>query len=561
MKKDRRGYIVFAFISAACIFFTLTGYRLSIEGNIEWSLWYTLRTVGISLAAGAAMGWLIVRLLQKHGTAAKTEEAWKKSRWDVLLSLPVSWGLMLLLWLPCFLAYFPAICAYDITVQMGQCGDGAWNDHHPFIHTWVLNAFWRFGRDILGNANMGIALLALLQMVLLSGAFALSIYLLKKRKCSKKILYLLLAFGCLYPFHMFMSISITKDTLFSPFFVMLVVLCCCILIDGKNTLRFGWQELALFFCILPVIWFRNNARYAVMLFVCVLGLMSIFGRRKRRLHVRLFLVNAAGCLVGLLVLSVAFRAANVTQGDRREMLSMPIQQLARTMYYHEEEIEPETRAFLGNVMLNESWKQYEPAIADPVKRNVYTGYIKDHFGEFIKIYMDLFLRYPGDFINAAMAVDAGYLYPFDTSCTTVNENGIDSGLGYVQTRWEGWIETFLQEYGITKASLLPGYKAFLERMVDTNAFVKWPVINLILLPGWQLWAYLYLAAVTWYRKQYKLLAPFAFLGGYFGTLLLGPVVQLRYIYPMTICLPFVVALVWLDWKKIQYGEREEELGA
>lgn len=546
MAERKRGYAVFTLLGMAIIFFTKTGYDLSKNGNIDWKMSYILSLLFITMAGGVILGILSVTLLRK----ARIKAVSKDAKETFLLKLPVSWTVIFLFWLPCFLAYYPAICAYDTPIQLGQCAAGMWNDHHPYIHTWVMNAFWQLGKGMFGNADTGMALYALFQMTVLSGAFAVSMLLLKRRRCRNTVLYLLLAFSCLYPYHMFMAVSVTKDSLFAPFLLLAAVLCYCILIDRRNELKWNKTDVALLISVLPAMWFRNNARYAVMLFVFLLLLVSIFGKREKKLYIRMFLVTAAGLLLGLVSLSVSYRAANVQQGDRREMLSMPIQQLARTMYYHEDSIEPETRQFLGNVMLNEAWKEYNPAISDPVKRNVYTGYIKNNFSGFIKIYLQLFLRYPGDFINAALAVDAGYLYPFDTSCMTVNMRAGEQGLGYVQTAWDA----SLSDYGITENPVFPWLHDFLEGIVSSNAFLKWPVVNLLFFPGWLIWVYLYTAAVLWYKRQYRKLIPLALVGGYFATLLLGPTVQLRYIYPVTICLPYILAAV--STEKRSKGEHD-----
>lgn len=558
MAKEKRGYVVFSLLGTALLFFILTGHDLYSSGNINWTAAYTLKTLGISLIAGILSGILSVQLLERLqkrnrpvvksrrnvalAKCVSEEQPGISSLWQKLLSFPVSWALIFLCWLPCFLAYYPAICAYDTPVQLGQCESGMWNDHHPYMHTWLINLFWQLGKKVFGSVNTGMALYALFQMLALSGAFAAGIYLLKKRKSEKTGLYLLLAFACLYPFHMFMGISVTKDSLFAASLLVTVALLYCVLLDGRNEIRWNKTDAALCLALLPALWFRNNARYAVLLFLALLLLMSLFGKKERKLWFRLLTVMAGGFFAGMLTLTVSYHAAGVQQGDRREMLSMPIQQLARTMYYHEEEMDEETRLFLGNVMLNESWRSYDPAISDPVKRNVYTGYIKNNFTGFLKTYLQLFLKYPGDYINAALALDAGYLYPFDISSAEVNLREEETGLGYVQTKWSEEV----YGYGLTPKPVLTGCQTFLEKLFGSNAYLKWPVINFLLMPGWLFWVYLYAAAILWYKRKYRLLAPFVLAGAYFATLLLGPAVQLRYLYPLTVCLPFVLAAVWKE---------------
>ncbi len=44
----------------------------------------------------------------------------------------------------------------------------------------------------------------------------------------------------------------------------------------------------------------------------------------------------------------------------------------------------------------------------------------------------------------------------------------------------------------------------------------------------------------WIRKKYLLLLPLSFVAGYYLTLVLGPTVQLRYLYPVMAAAPFVL---------------------
>jgi hypothetical protein len=43
------------------------------------------------------------------------------------------------------------------------------------------------------------------------------------------------------------------------------------------------------------------------------------------------------------------------------------------------------------------------------------------------------------------------------------------------------------------------------------------------------------------RKRFCL--PLAIVAGYYGTMLFGPTVQMRYVYPVMLALPYVLALV------------------
>ena len=59
--------------------------------------------------------------------------------------------------------------------------------------------------------------------------------------------------------------------------------------------------------------------------------------------------------------------------------------------------------------------------------------------------------------------------------------------------------------------------------------------------GFSVWILLLYIAWCIYKKQYKLLFPAAFLVGYWLTSLVGPVVLYRYVYPIMVSIPILIA--------------------
>ena len=253
--------------------------------------------------------------------------------------------------------------------------------------------------------------------------------------------------------------------------------------------------------------------------------------------------------MGSLCLSGLFRATHAEQGDRREMLSMPIQQLARCMLYHggvgelgadDGTMDEESRALINDFLLDEGYRLYRPEISDPVKSHANTYVVRYRTGDFIRTYLHLLGEYLGDFVNAALAVNAGYLYVDDISHAEVNRNGVDQGLGYVQTRW---VESELNPRGIYKDSKWEWLHEKMEKWADENAYLKVPVFKYLFVPGTFLWLYVMSGALLLARRKYAVCIPFVPVLGYYLTLFLGPTVQLRYLYPLMLALPFLAGFM------------------
>lgn len=567
-KIRKRDSIIYGIIGFLFCFFEFTGRTLAAQGNIVWTGDYVVRLLLSCVLGSVCLGALgvfladILRKLRELFSARKEENNRRfcEKTWQFWF---LCTALILLCWLPGYLAYYPGICAYDVTVQTGQIESGAYNDHHPIAHTLLLAGSMRMGEALFGDANTGLGLLVAVQMFCLAGALGWGLALLRRQGVNEKLVWCLLLLNMFYPFHMYMSVSVSKDVFFSVFFL-LQMLALYELIRRREA-GFGGCDVLFFVSALGMQLFRNNGRYAMLVLLVVLAAAPAFGKGGRRFWGRMLLDCAVSLVVGSLLLSGLFKVTGAEQGDRREMLSMPIQQLARCMLYHggvgvlpedDGSMEEQDKALINDFLLDESYREYRPDIADPVKRHTNTYVARYRAGDFIKTYLNLLCSYPGDFVNAALAVNAGYLYVGDESHAFINENGEDRGLGYVQTRW---VEAELNPRGLYKDSKWESLHELLEKWADENAYLRLPVLRYLFVPGVFLWLYLLLFGWLAVRKRYAECVPLALVGGYYLTLFLGPAVQLRYLYPLMIVLPYAAA-VCLRSRKHESSDAGMDIG-
>lgn len=551
------GYSIFGCMGFLCAFLWKTEWDLAMQGNILWTGNYVLKILTFSLIVGVLAGLGICFLIYgaaegkwtglsaKLYSRAQREQAGTIPLWKIFCG---SLLLTVLCWLPCYLAYYPGICSYDTTIQLGQIVDGPYIDHHPIAHTLLLKGFMQLGDVLMGSVNAGIGMYAAVQMLFLAGAFAYGVTQLYRYHMKKGWLILVQLYCMIYPFHWYMSVTTVKDTVFAAFFLLQMISFCVLLLEGRRLKLLNPHAVLFVIGTVGMILFRNNGKYAIMVLLVFLLLAVWRGKKERRLWCRLISYATVGFIIGNVLISALFSATHAEQGDRREMLSMPIQQLARTMIYHggvgvlaedDNTMAPEAKALINDFLLNESYKEYRPDISDPVKRHTNTYVARYRAKEFITTYLDLLVEYPGDYINAALAVNAGYFSPADVSHAVINENGRDRGLGYIQTRW---VENELNPRGIYKASMWEWLHEKLEAWADANAYLQIPVLKYLFVPGTYLWLYLIWTGYLLVHRKYRMLFPLCLVLGYYITLILGPTVQLRYIYPLMIVLPFIIYL-------------------
>ena len=558
----RKGAVLLCVLGCLFVFFAKTEKDLAAAGNILWTAGYIGSTLLWTIVLGCLLGgigiWGIYRVLLSDRTERDSRTGkytgyerltvWLQSRSGVQIFFG-SLLLFLLAWLPVYLAYYPGICSYDAPVQTGQIVEHYYFDHHPIVHTLLLQGMLWLGSHIFGSMNAGRALYTAVQMLLLAGSMAYGMLVLHRRGVAAGWQLVIQLLGMFFPFHWYMSVSMTKDTVFSAFLLLQLVSLVDLLWEDRNAWRPGIRDLLFAVGTVGMILFRNNGKYAMIVLLAFVFLTFCFGKKARKLWGRLLLVSGAAFCVGLFVLSAVFSATNAEQGDRREMLSMPIQQLSRCMIYHggvgvlaedDNTMDVADKALINDFILDEAYRDYDPGIADPVKRHTNTYVVRYRSGEFIRAYLRLLGKYPGDMINAALATDAGFLSPFDTTHADVNRVENRAGLSYVQTRWD---EDTLNDRGIYKDSKWPWLFTQLENWAENNSYLRIPVLKYLFVPGSYLWMYLALAAVLVIADRKRFCLPLAIVAGYYGTMLLGPTVQMRYVYPVMLALPYVLALV------------------
>lgn len=441
--------------------------------------------------------------------------------------------------MPVFLAYYPSVFAYDAEGQLYQVLAGDYSTHHPLLHTLFLGAFFRLGIAC-GSVSAGMAVHSVVQMALMACAFGWAVSFLYQRQISGRVRAALLLFFAVFPANSVLALSTTKDVLFAAFVLLYTlylyrIVCSQNPEDGQRAVvregeKAGGKEMAacVFWAVLMLL-FRNNAVYA---FVVSAPIVYIgLGGRTRRHYLYMTLLTLV--LYGACAFSLK-AVTHAQNGSPREMLSVPLQQMARTRVEAEEEIDPSIRQELEKYIPSEwVFAAYNPHLADPVKSR---AVIHDDPAGLIRTWIKLGLAHPAIYIDAFLDNSLGLWYLWDTSHAQVYGIGTESGFGYLSTD----NRVMPAGFEVEERSLLPGLRVFMERIVSDNAYSRIPVVRLLFAPALYWWL-LYLYIVTaFYRRKYRETLPIVFLTAYCLTLLLSPTVLARYIYPLMVTIPVIL---------------------
>lgn len=509
---------------------------------------FLLETAVLSVPS-AALAAFVLRGVKRRGMQTRSTASEKKGYWQMWLFYGV---VIFFCWLPVFLAYYPSVFAYDAEGQLYQVIAKDYSTHHPLLHTLFLGAFFKLG-GVVGSYQTGMALHSVVQMLLIAMAFAWALVWLYEERTPRWIRLILLLFFGLFPANSILALSTTKDVLFAALVLLYTLKLYRLVCSGDlRAARAGAGDWVAFVGLAVLtLMFRNNAVHAFVVSVPIvyIGLRE----RKRRAGSsveeteaqsgetdgavdRKWLLAAAAVLLlfGLAFLSLkaGTRAKN---GSPREMLSVPLQQMARVRVTAEERIDPAMQQELDKYIPAEwVFAAYNPHLADPVKNR---AVIHDDPAGLIKIWIRLGLRFPIIYVDAFLDNSLGMWYLWDTSHAEIYGIGTESGFGYLSTD----NRTMPAGCEIVERSFLPGLRAFMERFVSDNAYQKLPFVRLLFAPAlywWLLW--FYLVAAMYHRKNREAL-PAVFLIAYYLTLLLSPTVIVRYLYPLMVTTPVILS--------------------
>ena len=518
------------------------GARLAAHETIFGGAGYVLTYLAAAVCLAVPAASCIAPFLRNGTSSGEAERPLQKKH--PLWQAGLFYGMVIFLcWLPVFLAYYPSVFAYDAEGQLYQVIAGDYSTHHPLLHTLFLGAFFKLG-GVLGSYSAGMALHSIVQMILLAAAFAFVLSYLYEKGISRWQRMLLLAFYALFPTNSVLSLSTTKDVLFSALVLLYTMLLYYMICDKKMQVDKRDGAACVILSVLLLL-FRNNAVYA---FLVSMPLVYA-GYRKWQIGeekaqsasfgARTYLVLSIAALLFFAVCSAGLRAGtHAHSGSPREMLSVPLQQMARTRVKEEQRIDPALRKELEKYIPAEwVFAAYDPHLADPVKNR---AVIHDDPAGLIETWVKLGMRHLDVYVDAFLDNCVGCWYLEDISHAQIYGIGTESGFGYLSTD----NRTMPAGCEIIPHSYLPGLRSLLEKIVSDNQYQRIPVLRIIFAPAFYWWMLCIYMAVAVYRRKYIMLLPVCFLGAYYLTLLL-----LRYMYPFVVTVPAICCCMSRDLTK------------
>lgn len=432
-----------------------------------------------------------------------------------------TWGLIFVLWIPTFLALFPGAFVYDATDEYIEVISREFTMHHPLIHVLLLGGLTHMGEYLGLGANAGIAAYTLFQMAVVSFVFAYAIKLLQKWGFSKKYCFAWIIITGLFPVYPMYAVCSAKDTLFTAAFLMVTVL--LVEFAREKEYFFDRRMILLVVSATLMMLLRNNGVYALIVAVPFIIICSAVAKVDYKIYIRLVVL----ILISLVMyegLNYSLKlATHASDSEHQEMLTVPIQQLARTYHYAPETFSDEELKTLYEILPENYLITYNPVCSDVLKSGFDNDAYAKNSGRYKALWWKIFLRKPLIYANAWLVNSYGYWYP-DMVINVYGGNQMYT-FKYDQSSYFG----FETEPPGVRHSLFPLYEK-LYRSISLELFQqRVPVISMLFAPGFMFIMFAYAFMYCMRQKKWMAVGVMMPMLLLWATVLLGPTVLVRYV--------------------------------
>lgn len=405
------------------------------------------------------------------------------------------------------------------------------NNHHPVFDTMILGILFKMGLFIHNSFAFGVLFIALVQTISTAIGFSFIIYQLAKSDVSIFLKWFFFIMMLLSPMWINLNGTIVKDNLLLLPLVFWFYIYSLLIIDKAKVTE---TAMILFFLLSVIVsLMRPNTFYVV-----AISLVSLFFLDSNKLFRLKLLILTFTTVLAVLGYNSVINSTGIIPAKSVEMMSVPLQQTARTIKNHDVSLNKKERKIVDNIIAPQSIKYYNPQVSDPIKGSYNWDGKNLEFNkklkEFLPIWLKLGIRYPKTYFEATYANIFGY----------INVTHRDSGQGQVLfTNYDAVLK-------ISDAFKLKNEYMTQEQVNQKNniahnftKILNAPIVNIYQNIGLWSWFLIYIFTTSLVRfKSYKrnvlLVLPSVLT---LGTLFLSPVNGLnRYYIPIFIMIPIII---------------------
>lgn len=533
--KDVRGFKIAGILSFLFTVAMLFGVQLESAENVnfkDWKLWISLPVLTCLFTILVRKIWDFLSSLEKRKLQLAEhiklpQSPVKNERGKNVLTF----FFFLLCWLPVLLAVYPGFFVYDAQDEYLQVATRTFTTHHPLVHVLMLGGIICAVHKVTDSYNLGIACYMIVQMVIVSGGFTYLMSYLRRKKVSRGLRIIAMIYFAFFPVIVMFTLCSAKDTIFTVALLLLIV--CLFEMGITKEDFFASKKKMLFFilCALMMMLFRKNGIYA---FAVMIPVLLIYHKKNRK---KMAVLLAVSFLSYFAINSTVTTALHAQNEENQEILTVPIQQLARTYKYNKEVFSEEDITTLHEILPEEALNLYNAKLSDPVKWRFNNQAFAADKSKYAKLWLKIGMKKPVSYLNAWLMTSYGFWYP-DTVIDVYSGNSVFT-FTYEDCSYFGYE---VEEPGV-RDSKIPWLDELYRKLSLEVAQENVPILSMLYSPGCLFWCFAFGFSYVLYRRKYHILVPYLMVLLVWLTVVLGPTYLPRYVLIFWFGLPLFAAVM------------------
>lgn len=520
--SNKRLWIFTSLLGLLCSFLIVYGAYAHLANNIFVDAQTSLMQVGMILSLNLFIAPLLAQLFLFVNKA----ETWCTEQTSGKFKRLPDWGFFLLCWLVIFVAYVPLFLSqwpgnfiFDAKYQMANHITNTLSTHHPLAHTMLMG--WAYDLGLrMGNASAGFQFYTLIQMLLLSGAFAYCCLYLYQKKAPKWLQICTFLWFALFPMNALFAISATKDVLFSAFFLVFFIFNIQFIVDKNHSwfVVLGIVISGVLSCL-----YRNNAIYAIIIASVITAVLIKAWKKKLAILIMMVCIYVFSSLATNALITIASAKEH---DSYKETFSIPLQCLARVACYRGDELGSELKDEIYLYIPEVHIPNYNPYNSDPIKNYASEHLLRTNTLNFFKLWLKVGLQFPDEYVESIITNTFGYWYP------------LNQGV-YVSAE----VPLFHTLIGVGEEIVKQDYCTWANKLYFSFYSMEYrqiPILAFFFRNAPYVWILILSLFIAWYKKNAAKFAVLLFPFFYLATCFAGPTVFLRYVYCIVVLAPIII---------------------
>lgn len=354
--------------------------------------------------------YFLALLLEKYYKGKYSELITPNKNCNKRLFCLIAFIFLLIIYMVYYLSFYPGGVYIDTwTSYRMLTGQDVFTNQQPVFYTFLLNIVKCFSP----NLEIGFAVYTFLQVIFMVSCITYFIYWLLKKNVNPLIVTLITVFFAGFKLYPIYSVSVWKDTPFSLSVFLYAISLIDLIVDFKNR-DFKISNIVKFniFALLSML-LRNNGVYiaTLSLFAFIFTLIPSLIKKEKIIHIKVFIITSVITLIVFQVIQCFYSFFGVTMKSLiEESAGIPIQQVARVVIT-DGNITDDQMEMIEKVLPRELiFKDYYALIVDAIKwdDNFNLEYLEEHKLEYLKLWFELFLQNPGEYVRAYLLQTSGF---------------------------------------------------------------------------------------------------------------------------------------------------------